>query len=524
MDKSKLALFFHTLKYLKLKQIYYRIFYTFKNFFLKNKIDNKLEYIPQKIVFNLGVATRIAYKDKVFTFLNLEHQFEKIDWNYSKFGKLWTYNLNYFDFLNQEDISKQEGLALIHNYIKRSHNLKDGLESYPISLRIINWIRFISKHKIKDKKIDSILAKHLSLLNKNLEFHLLGNHLLENTFALLFGSYYFGDEIIYRKSKKILESELKEQILIDGAHFELSPMYHQLILTHLLDCINLVGNNVWKKDDLIDTMKKKAEMMLGWLNKITYQNGQIPLVSDSTYGIAAFSKDIFDYANNLKLKIYDSKLSDSGYRKWHEGHSEILMDIGQIGPDYIPSHGHADTFNFEFIFKGQPIIIDTGISTYEKNSKRELERSTESHNTIRIDEKDSSEVWAGFRVARRAKIISLKEEKNKIKATHDGYKKLGVLHTRTFNRTKNKFVIEDYIESDREHQIESFLHFHPRCDVTIKDTYIKVGSDLKINIINAEKIILEEYDYSMGFNKTKKAKKIRAFVKKHSQIEVYYAN
>ena len=524
MDKSKVALFFHTLKYLKLKQICYRIYYTFKNHFLKIKIDNKVEHISQKIDWNLGIATTNSYRNGKFTFLNLEHHFEIIDWNYSNFGKLWTYNLNYFDFLNQEKISKKEGLTLIHNYIKRGFSLKDGLEPYPISLRLINWIKFISKHKIQDEKIDATLAKHLSLLNKNLEFHLLGNHLLENTFALLFGAYYFGDERIYRKSKKILEFELNEQILNDGAHFELSPMYHQLLLTRLLDCINLVDNNRWKEDDLLDTMKKKAEVMLGWLNEITYQNGQIPLVSDSSYGIAVCSKDIFDYANNLKLKIYNSKLSDSGYRKWNEGYLEILMDVGQIGPDYIPSHAHADTFNFEFIFKGQPIIVDTGISTYEKNTRRELERSTESHNTIRIDEKDSSEVWAGFRVARRAKIISLKEEKDKIKATHDGYKKLGVLHTRTFNRAKNKFVIEDCIESNRTHQIESFLHFHPECEVTMKGASIQVGSELKINIINSEKTILEEYDYSVGFNKTKKAKKIRAFVKKHSKIEVYYAN
>ena len=184
-----------------------------------------------------------SYDSGVFNFLNLEHKFEDIDWNYSVNGKLWTYNLNYFDYLNQQDISREDGLTLIYNYIDSESNLKEGLEPYPISLRLINWIKFISKHQIQDEKIDRILAKHLSLLNKKLEYHLLGNHLLENAFALLFGAYYFGDETIYRSSKKLLEAELKEQILNDGGHFELSPMYHKLILTRLLDCINLIGNN-----------------------------------------------------------------------------------------------------------------------------------------------------------------------------------------------------------------------------------------------------------------------------------------
>ena len=48
-----------------------------------------------------------------FEFLNLKKEFSEIDWNYSNNGKLWTYNLNYFDFLNQENISKEEGLNLI---------------------------------------------------------------------------------------------------------------------------------------------------------------------------------------------------------------------------------------------------------------------------------------------------------------------------------------------------------------------------------------------------------------------------
>ena len=199
---------------------------------------------------------------------------------------------------------------------------------------------------------------------------------------------------------------------------------------------------------------------------------------------------------------------------------ELFMDIGKIGPDYIPGHAHADTFNFELYYKGNPIIVDTGISTYEKNSRRQLERSTESHNTIRIDETDSSEVWGGFRVARRAKIIAFKESENTVEATHNGYKRLGAYHSRSFNKTNGLFIIEDRIESNKTHQIESFLHFHPDCEFTLKGSYIEIGYGLKINIVNAKKIVLEEYDYSLGFNKTKKAKKIRALVEINSRIEI----
>ena len=504
MDKSNIVLLFHTLKYLKLKQFYYRFYYLIRNRFLKIKIGSSAVYTSQKLNWSLGITLPNSYNSGVFTFLNLEHKFEEVDWNYSVYGKLWTYNLNYFDFLNQENISREDGLTLIYNYIKRESNLKDGLEPYPISLRLINWIKFISKHQIQDEKIDTILAKHLSLLNKNLEYHLLGNHILENAFALLFGAYYFGDETIYRTSKKLLESELDEQILFDGAHFELSPMYHQLLLTRLLDCINLVDNNRWKEDSLLKVMKEKAGRMLGWLIEMTYQNGKIPLVNDSAYGIALCSKEIFDYSKILKLKSHNSALSDSGYRRWNEGHAEMLMDIGQIGPDYI--------------------IVDTGISTYEKNSRRQLERSTESHNTIRLDGKNSSEVWSGFRVAHRAKIISLKEEKNKIMATHDGYKSIGAFHTRSFSKLDQKLIVEDIIESKKSHQIESFLHFHPDCNISFEEGKIKVDSCITIAFKSHRNLIVEEYDFPLGYNQTKKACKIITSPEKKSKIEISYEN
>ena len=79
----------------------------------------------------------------------------------------------------------------------------------------------------------------------NLEYHLLGNHLLENGFSLLFGAYYFQDETIYKIAKKIVVSELEVQILADGSHFELSPMYHQILFHRVLDCIQLIKLNTF---------------------------------------------------------------------------------------------------------------------------------------------------------------------------------------------------------------------------------------------------------------------------------------
>ena len=101
------------------------------------------------------------------------------------------------------------------------------------------------------------------------------------------------------------------------------------------------------------------------------------MVNDSTYNISLSSKDLFNYSKILKIIPGNITLHESGYRRWSDNCVEIFMDIGPIGPGHIPGHAHADTFNFEFLYKKRPIIVDIGISTYEKNSRRQTERSTE---------------------------------------------------------------------------------------------------------------------------------------------------
>jgi len=455
-------------------------------------------------------------KQNSFTFLNITYHFKKdIDWNFSKHGKLWTYNLNYFEYLQQEGMTKAEGLFLINDFIKQQDKIKDGLEPFPISLRGINWIKFLNQHKIKNQKIEDALLAQYYILKDNLEYHLLGNHLLENGFSLLFGAYFFRDEELYDKAKEILEKELNEQILEDGAHFELSPMYHQLMLFRVLDCINLVKNNSYKDQDLLPLLEEKATIMLGWINTMTFKNGNIPLFNDCANGIAPTTRQLNSYAIELnsKFKIQNSKLTKSGYRKFSNKNYELLVDVGNIGPNYIPGHAHADTFNFELYIDQKPFIVDTGLSTYEKNDRRTKERSTVSHNTVEVNNKNSSEVWSGFRVAKRAKIIELKEEANQIIASHNGYKnKFGIIHTREWNCKEHKVVIKDNL--NKTIKAIARLHFHPDVTEEMVHKHVVVYQNSKFKIQN--------YKYALEFNKVIDATVMEIAFEKELEIEIHY--
>lgn len=515
MDIYKIKLFFNTIIYLKTVQVYYRLYYFLRNLIIGKKVKKKTLPNFSPIVWKNGLNYKNTYleKNNSFSFLNITHYFfDKIDWNYNQFGKLWTYNLNYFDYLNQENMSKEIATKLIKSYIENDNLLLDGKEPYPISLRGINWVKFLSKNKVNKKFINNNLYNHYYILLKNIEYHLLGNHLLENAFSLLFGAFYFQDEKLYNKSKKILTSELNNQILEDGSHFELSPMYHQIMLLRVLDCIQLIKLNSWKNDNLLNLFEEIGSKMLSWLYKITFNNGDIPMINDCAFQIAPSTKELLNYGKQLGIKLENIKLSESGYRMYKNEKYELFMDMAEVGASYQPGHVHSDTFNFVLYVNNQPFIVDTGTSTYEKNERRQLERSTSSHNTITVGNYDQTQVWGGFRVGKRARIISLKESDNKFSSSHDGYKDIGIIHNRKFITNKDSIHIFDNLNKNEIYEKIAHFHFHPQIsNIIIKKTSVFFKS-LNLEILFKGKNIFlkkEFYKYAGGFNNTVNAIKLK---------------
>ena len=382
---------------------------------------------------------------------------------------------------DMKDIDIEDKIKIIYDFIHNIQQNKVGLEPFPTSLRIVNWIRFLSINRICDKLIDRILFTQISILLNNIEYHLPGNHLLENGFALLWGAYYFNDKEIYNKAKIILLTELEKQTLDDGGHFELSPMYHQIMLLRVLDSIAIITENALFEKELLDYLLYIAEKKVGWLKQVTFNNGDIPYVSDSTRNIAPTSEELFKYAEVLGIAENIIPLNESGYRKITRSNYEIFVDIGNIGAEYIPGHAHSDTFNFVLYVDNEPFIVDTGISTYEDCDLRISQRKTRAHNTVQIDNYEQTDVWKSFRVARRASVSGIKEGTNNISAWHNGYQKIGAIHKRDFVFNDDRIIILDKIISKKEYKCSAFLHFSWDIDVQI------VGSDWSGRILETAK-------------------------------------
>ena len=477
---KNIQLLVRTLSHLRPQQIIYQLL----NRVYKAKYEQYLSPTLQPL--NLQVAPIPKFRSveiKTFTFLNLEHIFA--GWNFIENGMLWAYNQNYFDWINQEGISEEEGCKWIDKFIEELPTNKVGLDPYPIALRSINWVKFFCRNPesaTKDR-LDSLYSQ-LRLLEKKLEYHLLGNHLLEDAYTLYIGGAFFGDERLLKKTKKLLLRQLKEQILPDGAHYEQSVMYHCILLDRLLDCINIGESFAANEIQL----REYAKRMLGHLESVAWSDGSIPMVNDAAEGIAPAVRDIFDYARRLDLKWEAIPMKECGYRKLKDEHMEAIVDVGNITATYQPGHTHADTFNYELRIDGKPFIVDTGTSTYNKNAQRQYERSTPAHNTVCVNDKNSSEVWDGFRVGKQANVTLIKDSSSVIRAFHNGYG--NNIHTRSFLIKRDCFSIKDEFKG----LAINYIHFDP--EIVVKEwDKTKIVTDVAIielkNIINIELIKAE---------------------------------
>ena len=493
------SLLLHTLRFLKRRQIAYQLKYRI----LKSRSVCVGEIQGDRLQISEPIIKYRGLKEGCdFQFLNITSPFTS--WNNTANGMLWAYNLNYMDWLLQENAGINEGNYWIDKFIAEQPQNRIGLDPYPIALRGINWIKYITLHyneieEDKRQRWNTSLYSQYGLLYKKIEYHLLGNHLLEDAYSLFIAGIYFKDRTFYENAVKLLKKELQEQILPDGAHFEQSPMYHCIMSDRLLDCCNVSFQNLQfdGQKDFNEFLRKKAILMLEHLENIVYSDGTTPLFNDSAKDIAPTPMQLKDYAMRLGLRWHSIELKDCGYRKYENEIFESFLDVGNMTASYQPGHSHADTFNYELRVKGTPFIVDTGISTYNKTKRRQLERSTCAHNTVTVNGHDSSEVWGGFRVGNRAKVTVQEERPMYIKAHHDGFGK-NYIHQRTFNMEKSVFHVADVIR----HKCEAVNYVHLASNVKVL-SYDEERVKTNVATINFEgtsNIKVTEGKYSTGYN------------------------
>ena len=489
MSRPTFSLYWHTIRHLRPGQILGRVAYKLQQF--RRVASDEASPLPRQRC-PTGRWVRPVGGNQSLTgpttirLLNQTNRIESAgDWDRKDWPLLWRFNLHYFDDLNAWDAGARTEwhIALIQRWIEENRiGVGTAWHPYPTSLRMVNWIKWFCAGQDASSTALGNLASQARYLSKRLERHLLGNHLFSNAKALVFAGLFFegpGPRLWLETGLRIIEQELGEQILDDGGHFERSPMYHALALEDILDlqnaCARYRGAVPEEFRSTVARLSAVTDPMREWLETMCHPDGDIGFFNDAALGLAPRPDQLDAYAQRLGHPPLSGKgdgithLEASGYFRVQQAPVVALLDCAPIGPDYLPGHAHADTLSFEWSVHGQRVIVNGGTSQYGCNSQRQYERSTAAHSTVEVDHEDSSEVWGAFRVARRAYPLDVRIEDNldalkTVHAAHDGYRRLGVTHRRTWTLGSDRLTIADRVDGKHGIALARF-HIHPKVEI-----------------------------------------------------------
>ena len=393
--------------------------------------------------------------------------------NYKKlhsFFWLFTIDLKSSNKIVQSVIEKW-----IKNYIKYH---KKNWDIDILSKRVISWISnskltYQESTSSYKEQFDHIINKQINhLINEINNSKTVDDKMLGCTAIIMGGLSYNNDRFLnYGQSllKKIIDSSF------DSNYFPKSRSIRQLMF--YLKYFVLI------REILKESLKEIPE----FLNEIIFYLGKSYNLLISHDNSLLFNgnhdsdiKDFNKYLSLYKYKFKNAGNEAGGYVLLENKNSIICMDIGSTPNKKFSDNYQSGVHSFEFIFKGEKLICNSGYFQDYKNKLNLISKSTAAHSTLIIDNKSAcsfknknigqSFINSVFKTSDK-KIIS---ENNfwSIQSSHDGYlKNYGILHQRILNFYHESFKLkgEDRLLKKNNFKSSPFeirFHFLPEVKLT----------------------------------------------------------
>jgi uncharacterized heparinase superfamily protein len=441
----------------------------------------------------------------IFRHLNEEQQLGRPpDWLLGPrdHGRLWTVTLHYHEWAcalaaiaAAKGTCAAEAAELYQEYVgdwidrcDLSHPGARHLawNSYAIGTRLDQWGRsaqrfgpaWWSANPLFAQRFLASFWQQANHLADNIEWDLRGNHLVRDAVGLAWAGRFFAGPDAQRWLQQASELALEqaiEQVLADGGHFERSPMYHR----HVMHDFNTLSQ-LFDDQPVQDKLRLVVARMQEFAAWVRHPDGGLVLFNDAALEDDSLPSHIHQVdSSTYPGGIHTSggrHFSDTGLAVWHGSRWTLFFDVGPIGPDYQPGHGHADNLTLECSYAGKRLFVDPGTHSYDRDERRAYDRSTAAHNTVCVDSTNSSEVWHIFRVGRRARPIDVRivadESHFDASAAHDGYRHLGgILHRRRVLLSNDEtLTITDRIEANGPHKLEGGWLLAPGWTATPAET------------------------------------------------------
>ena len=399
------------------------------------------------------------------------------DWKAADAPLLWRFHLYYWDWAwalagEQREPDAQAVFTAVWEswHVAVVPGRGAAWHPYPAALRAWSfcgiYCDLVRGSRIEDPFLGE-LAAHAGFLRRNLETDVGGNHLIKDLKALAGLAVFFGDDALLARTLRRLHRQLAAQVLPDGGHYERAPAYHCQVLGDLIDIAGLLKAAGHAEPA---TLSDVIAAMRGWLGTVLTPSGDVPLLNDG-----------FPVSQELLAGLTPAAppvgplhvLQETGLARATVGGWHVLADIGPPCPRELPAHAHADSLGCVVHVDEEPLLVDTGTSTYAPGAARDRERSTAAHNTLEMDCRDSTEVWGAFRAGRRARVLGVLARVDadtvKVEAAHDGYRNLPgrPMHHRRWSLRTHGLRVDDTVTGRGRHRITIRWHLAPGTGVRL---------------------------------------------------------
>ena len=99
----KIILYFNTIRYLKIEQIFYQIYYRLVKYIPAHSQYSLKTRVKKNKFFDVSRKPASLINQNTFKFFGKTGSLLDDGWKVNRKDKLWQYNLNYFDDLNAEN-------------------------------------------------------------------------------------------------------------------------------------------------------------------------------------------------------------------------------------------------------------------------------------------------------------------------------------------------------------------------------------------------------------------------------------
>ncbi len=442
-------------------------------------------------------ADPLALRDDRFTFLNRSVDCEaRMPWQDESLPRLWRYQLHGFRAARMLAAAAFSDEVALGDPAHAAHWVEDWLrhnppgadvawDAHPTAERLFNWVLSSAAFGAGYGATAARCARQADWLEARLEYDLCANHLLKEVMALALVAEVTGNAPLRQRAWALVEQQVVEQILPDGGHYELSPMYHAQALFDGL----VLRSAAAAPPEFLDNALRR---MTRFLEDILHPDGDIPLFGDAAFGEAMPGRALVELACEL-LRMKPSRearpaVPDSGFYVLGGGANRMILKAAGPNPPHQPGHAHADPFSFELSVAGQRLIVDGGSHGYAESPLRGYCRGVRAHNTVCINGREPMEAWGVFRVARRYQVAAADCEVNGPVSVFWGTCRWpqGWTHTRyvRHDREAGFWAVVDRVDGGGPLETESFLHFHPGTELTESEgTWTARRGDVRLGIL-----------------------------------------